>query len=175
MEAGPSGTDRGYADQRIMLDWMTLSQAAVPPAKRADVASVVILVMVFIGIVMGLGLVILLLRRKLFQQAPAEDGGMGILGSLRAARDRGDMTQEEYEQAKRVLAARAKERMLARDGAREAAREGGREGGGGAVGEGRVGKGRTTDVEAIRRRGEERRGQPGPDNAGGGEAESERS
>lgn len=150
-----------------MLDWMTLSQVAVPPAKRADVASVVILVMVFMGLVMGLGLVVLLLRRKLFQQAPAEDGGMGILGSLRAARDRGDMTQEEYEQAKRVLAARAKERLLARQvqGVSDAPAAGG-------GGEGATGKRARTDVEALRRRGSARKDEASPDNLGGSDPES---
>jgi hypothetical protein len=93
-----------------------LAQAAVPPGK-ADPASVLIWVMVFIAVVIGMGLLIMLLRRKLLRPADDSDDG-GLLASLRKARDRGTMSHEEYDQAKRVLAARAKDRMLARDAAR---------------------------------------------------------
>jgi hypothetical protein len=137
--------------------WTTLSQAAAP-IKRADPASVLILVMVFIGLVIALGLIIMLVRRRLLSPSMGDDASMGILASLKAARDRGDMSQEEYEQAKRVLATRAKERILARqsrDGI-EPPRQDSKP----ASTSPRT----HTDVEALRRRAANKRDEPSPDN-----------
>jgi hypothetical protein len=141
-----------------MFHWTTLSQAAAP-LKRADPASVLILVMVFIGLVIALGLIILLVRRRLFTPAMGDDPGMGILSSLKAARDRGDMSQDEYEQAKRVLATRAKERISAKQSRDTACAP--RPDTKPAPTSTRT----PTDVEAIRRRAASNREQPRPDNA----------
>lgn len=63
---------------------------------------------VLIGVVLVASVVILLLRRRLLggDTAGAADVSRGLLDDLREARDRGDLTDEEFETARLKLVAR---------------------------------------------------------------------
>lgn len=75
-------------------------------AGGAPVVSVVTWMLVLIVLVIAAGLVLLALRRRLLDEAD-EVGGSGLdLKTLRAMRDRGELTEEEFERAReRVLEA----------------------------------------------------------------------
>lgn len=72
----------------------------------AKTVDVLIWVAVLILCVIGLGLAILAMRRRLLSRDADSDFQSGILDSLRAMRDEGRLTQEEYDAARRRMTAR---------------------------------------------------------------------
>jgi hypothetical protein len=63
---------------------------------------------VMILLVMGLGIVVYVLRGRLFGDAASGDADPGsVLETLRAMRDRGEMPEEEYRAAQAALVAKA--------------------------------------------------------------------
>ena len=57
---------------------------------------------VFLGLVF-----VFLLRRHLFGASKEEANSVGVMSDLRAMRDRGEMTEDEYERTRAVMIARA--------------------------------------------------------------------
>jgi hypothetical protein len=61
---------------------------------------------VLIALVLVLGIVVMLVRKRVFSDEEREADGAGLVTSLRAARNRGDISQEEYEHTLRRIRGR---------------------------------------------------------------------
>jgi hypothetical protein len=61
---------------------------------------------VAIGVIVVAGSALLVYRRKVLSDDSARDAQSGLMQQLRAMRDRGDLTHEEYDAAKRAMVAR---------------------------------------------------------------------
>ena len=81
-----------------------LAQAG-PPGAGQDLGSFVVWILVLIVAAIVAGVVLMLVRRRLLSPGP-DAGGEGLMDSLRRARDAGEMTPEEYDAARRAIAAR---------------------------------------------------------------------
>lgn len=61
---------------------------------------------VLIALVLVLGIVVVLMRKRLFSDEDREADGAGLVTSLRAARNRGEISQAEYEHTLRRIRGR---------------------------------------------------------------------
>ncbi len=61
---------------------------------------------VAIGVIVVAGSALLVYRRRVLSDDSARDAQSGLMDQLRAMRDRGDLTPEEYDAAKRAMVAR---------------------------------------------------------------------
>jgi cytochrome c-type biogenesis protein CcmH/NrfF len=84
----------------------TLAQA------RSASTDVVIWVGLLIALIIGGGVLVMVLRKRLLAR---DDGSadVGLFETLKQMRDRGEMTQEEYEAARRKVVEKAKAGMMA--------------------------------------------------------------
>ena len=88
----------------------TLAQSSQPaqalPARgRGNTGSIFVWVAVLIAVIMVGGLLLMWLRRRMFMGDYMEQAG-GLMESLRKMRDTGQMSQEEYDAARKAMAAR---------------------------------------------------------------------
>ncbi len=84
-----------------MLD-VPLMTAAAPPSGNAG--AVFVWVGLLILVTIGGGLAILFVRRRLLAKESAADTSAGLMQSLRAMRDRGEISPEEYEATRKAMA-----------------------------------------------------------------------
>lgn len=70
-----------------------------------------ILIGVFIVAVLALGIILLVVRRKMLQAENEFAGARSLMDELRDMRDRGDLTEAEYEAARKTLAAKVASRV----------------------------------------------------------------
>jgi predicted nucleic acid-binding Zn ribbon protein len=73
---------------------------------------VIVLVGVLIALVIAGGVVVMLLRKRLLAKDDAS-ADVGLFDALKQMRDRGEMTQEEYEAARRKVVEKTKAAMKA--------------------------------------------------------------
>jgi len=81
------------------------AEAAAAP-RNAQTSSGLIAVGLLIALVMTLGLVILMIRKRMLRDDSDDRSGAGLLDELREAVREGRMTQEEFDAAKRVMVAK---------------------------------------------------------------------
>lgn len=72
------------------------------------VTQVLVAVGLLMGAVIALGVILLMYRSRVLSSENAAEAQRGLLDDLRAMRDRGEITLEEYDAARRSLAARLK-------------------------------------------------------------------
>lgn len=83
-----------------------LASAAAPTPGRGDVGSLLLWLGVLIGVVVLLGLVVLVVRRRALAAERDAQSDRLLMESLRELRASGRMTEEEYAAARRTMAAR---------------------------------------------------------------------
>ncbi|MDX2131013.1 MAG: hypothetical protein SFY69_03040 [Planctomycetota bacterium] len=84
-----------------------LTSAATPPAPRAEgVGPLLLWLGVLIGVVVVLGLVVVIIRRRTLASDRSNQAERTLMEGLRELRDSGKMTEEEYAAARRSMAAR---------------------------------------------------------------------
>ena len=76
---------------------------ASPSGASGDLGGVLLWVGILIGVVVIASIVLLALRRHFLAPPSSDPGHRGFLEELREARDRGEMTQEEFDLAKRSM------------------------------------------------------------------------
>jgi cytochrome c-type biogenesis protein CcmH/NrfF len=81
---------------------------AKDPSASTDV---VVWVGVLIALIIGGGVLVMVLRKRLLAKDDAS-AEMGLFDALKQMRDRGEMTQEEYEAARRKVVEKAKAGMM---------------------------------------------------------------
>lgn len=86
-----------------MTGW-SLAQAGSQSTQ--NVVHALVWVGVLIALVVILGLVVVVIRRRLLSNQAPGPAGLTLMETLRDARDRGEMTQEEYETVRKRLAER---------------------------------------------------------------------
>src|SRR5262245_29173389 len=92
----------------------TVAQAA---QGRSDAASVLIWVMILIAAVVILGLALLWVRRRVLAKPDTSGAPESLLSEFRKARDRGDLTPDEYEALRKKMVERIAETLgKGRDG-----------------------------------------------------------
>lgn len=82
--------------------------------RRGDPIDVVVTVGILVAVVVGAGVAIMAIRRRLLSKSGALEAAGSLLDSLRAMRDRGEMTDEEYEAARVAARDRMAERLTGR-------------------------------------------------------------
>ncbi|MCC6661317.1 MAG: hypothetical protein IT437_10570 [Phycisphaerales bacterium] len=80
--------------------------------RKTDIGPYLLWIGVFLVLVIGAGLAILAYR-KVMLSSHAADSHTGILDGLRRMRDSGQMTQAEYDSARRAIAAKVRVRQPA--------------------------------------------------------------
>lgn len=84
---------------------------ALTLADTGDGMAVAVPVLISVGVLIAAvliaGAVLLLLRRRLLSQDRQDSSGMGLMEHLQSLRETGEMSQEEYDAARRALVARA--------------------------------------------------------------------
>src|SRR5947207_1776517 len=91
---------------RLTILAQSSQPAQTPPAKgRGDTSSIFVWVAVLIAVIMVGGLLLMWLRRRMFMGESMDQAG-GLMESLRKMRDTGQMSQEEYDAARKAMAAR---------------------------------------------------------------------
>jgi hypothetical protein len=88
----------------------TVAQSSQPAQTRpvkggVDATSIIVWAGVLIAVIMVGGLLLMWLRRRMFMADSMEQAG-GLMESLRKMRDTGQMSQEEYDAARKAMAAR---------------------------------------------------------------------
>lgn len=78
----------------------------MPTSGDEAAVEAIIWVGVLILLALVLGLVVLFVRKRMFSDEREQADGAGLVTSLRAARDRGDISQEEYEHTLRRIRGR---------------------------------------------------------------------
>lgn|GEM_PF-2041228 len=92
-----------------------LAQAG-PRGGGQDLGSFVVWILVLIVAAIVAGVALLLVRRRILSSGP-DSLGEGLMESLRRARDAGEMTPDEYDAARRAIAARVAGRSTPKPGA----------------------------------------------------------
>lgn len=77
--------------------------------RKTDIGPYLLWVGIFLVLVIGAGLAILAYRKVMFS-SHAPDSHSGILSGLRRMRDSGQMTEAEYDAARRAIAAKVRAR-----------------------------------------------------------------
>lgn len=89
-----------------------IASAAAPPPGRGDVGSLLLWLGVLIGVVVLLGLIVLVVRRRALAAERDAQSDRLLMESLRELRASGRMTEDEYAAARRTMAARISGRTL---------------------------------------------------------------
>lgn len=96
------------------LSFIFATIASTSLAQSASASSRPQQVLLLVGLLMGLtlagGLVVFLLRRRIFAKTNDMSDDAGLMGSLRKMRDTGQISDEEYETTRKAMARRAVER-----------------------------------------------------------------
>jgi len=74
---------------------------------------------VLIALALALGIAVMVVRKRVFSDDREQADGAGLVTSLRAARDRGEISQEEYEHTLQRIRGRLKGEALPRAPQRE--------------------------------------------------------
>ena len=90
-----------------MSVWAVSATRTLAVGPTTSQAEVLLWVGILIGLVMVATVVILLLRRRYVEQEPAAPGAGGLLDQLRGMRDRGEISEAEFERTKRAIVAGA--------------------------------------------------------------------
>src|SRR3954470_24108623 len=85
---------------------LVLLLAQAPPQGRADTGAVFVWIAALIGIVLVGGIVMVVLRRRMFAADSTSEATGGLMESLRRLKDSGQMSQEEYDAARKAMATR---------------------------------------------------------------------
>ncbi|MCE7972967.1 MAG: SHOCT domain-containing protein [Leptolyngbya sp. PLA1] len=88
----------------------TLFAQAADPAQSARSTQLVVAIAALIAAVMLLGLIIMIMRKRLLARDAGADAGRSFMEDLRRMRDRGEITQEEFDATRRRIIERAKQR-----------------------------------------------------------------
>lgn len=84
---------------------LQIAPSAKPPA-GGDTKAVLLWVFVLIVLVMGLGVAIMIVRRRMFAKDASAFGQQTFMEDLRRMRDRGEISPEEFEATKKTMVAR---------------------------------------------------------------------
>lgn len=84
-----------------------LAQAA-DAGQSARTTQLVVAIAALIAAVLLLGLIIMVMRKRLLARDNAADAGRSFMEDLRHMRDRGDITQDEFDATRRRIIERAK-------------------------------------------------------------------
>ena len=94
-----------------------VAQTRADPAPAADRGSAIGQAWVWIGVLIAVtiiaGLALIQYRRRVLAAEAEDAGGQGILEMLRRARDRGEMTEQEFQTARKRLVGEMAARMKA--------------------------------------------------------------
>lgn len=88
----------------------TLAQSSTAPPGSAN-ARALLWVGILIVFVLAAGLVLMAMRRKLFSREDAADETAGLMDQLRAMRQRGELTEAEFNTARTAMRARMSEAL----------------------------------------------------------------
>lgn len=98
-----------------------LAIAQTPP-QDTRTTHLVLAIAALIAAVMLLGLMIMVMRKRLLARESAADAGRSFMEDLRRMRDRGEITQEEFDATRRRIIERARQRPEAPPGAQRGGR-----------------------------------------------------
>ena len=82
----------------------------VPTLGAADTSRIVFWVALLIGVVLVGSIAVFIVRRKLLSKDVSTGDDLGVLDSLRAMRDSGTMSDEEYAAARKAIVEKAGKR-----------------------------------------------------------------
>ncbi len=91
-----------------------MAAAIVLAQSSSGTGQVLLWVAVLIGAVIAASVIVLILRRKLLSPDTAAEDTGSIMESLRAMRDRGEISQDEYDRTRQAMIARAAGKPLTR-------------------------------------------------------------
>jgi hypothetical protein len=90
-----------------------MSEAVLAQSGGSGTGEVLIWVAVLIGLILIASIAVLILRRRLFAPDTSDDHGASMMETLRRMRDRGEISDAEFEKTRTVMIERATRR---RDG-----------------------------------------------------------